>query len=148
MPYFHLPIQSGDETILAKMNRHMKISRYLALIRYIRQKIPNATISTDLIVGFPNETDEQFANTLKLYNEVQFDNAYTFIYSKRSGTPASTIVDTIPLNVKQQRLAELNNLVRKYAKKNNQKFLNQVVNVLVDGKSKTNADVYTGYSPE
>ncbi|MBR2651949.1 radical SAM protein, partial [bacterium] len=85
MPFIHLPIQSGDEDILLKMNRKMKISEYLEYISYIKNKIPNVAISTDLIVGFPNESEQAFNNTLKLYEAVQFDNAYTFIYSKRDG---------------------------------------------------------------
>jgi tRNA-2-methylthio-N6-dimethylallyladenosine synthase len=116
MPYFHLPIQSGNETILKKMNRQMKIADYIKLIDYIRQELPQASISTDLIVGFPNETDEQFEDTIKLYNKIKYDNAYTFIYSKRNGTPAATMEDSIPMNIKEQRLNRLNEIVRKYAK--------------------------------
>ncbi|MDR2847385.1 MAG: tRNA (N6-isopentenyl adenosine(37)-C2)-methylthiotransferase MiaB [Mycoplasmataceae bacterium] len=148
MPYFHLPIQSGDEKMLARMNRKMKIDDYINLVKHIRKTIPNVAISTDLIVGFPNETAAQFNNTLKLFNTIKYDNAYTFIYSKRSGTPAATMPDKISTSTKQLRLAKLNELVRKYAKINNEKFLNQVIEVLVEGRSKTDADVLTGYSPE
>jgi tRNA-2-methylthio-N6-dimethylallyladenosine synthase len=141
MPFFHLPIQSGDEKILKNMNREMKIKTYVSLINYIRKRVPNCAISTDIIVGFPNETKKQFNNTVKLYKKIKFDNAYTFIYSKRVGTPASKILDKINLNEKYLRLEKLNNLVRKYSKENNQKFLNKVLPVLVEGKSKTNKDV-------
>jgi tRNA-2-methylthio-N6-dimethylallyladenosine synthase len=116
MPYIHLPIQSGDEFILKQMNRSMKIDDYLKIINCIRTNIPNCAISTDIIVGFPNETDVQFENTIKLYEKVGFDNAYTFIYSPRSGTSAALIKDEISLATKQERLSRLNEMVRKYAK--------------------------------
>ena len=148
MPFVHLPIQSGDEEILLKMNRKMKIADYLSYIEYIRAKIPNVAISTDLIVGFPNESDEAFNNTLKLYEKVKFDNAYTFIYSKRDGTPAVNYDDSISLDVKKQRLGKLNELVKKYAKLNNEKYIGQELVVLVEGQSKTNPDYLTGYSPQ
>jgi tRNA-2-methylthio-N6-dimethylallyladenosine synthase len=148
MPYFHLPIQSGDETILAKMNRKMKINDYLKIINYIKSNIHDCAISTDLIVGFPNETNEQFENTLKLYKKIEFDNAYTFIYSKRNNTPAAKIIDKTKIATKKIRLEKLNEMVRFYAKKNNEKFLNKILDVLVDGKSRTNAKNLTGYSPQ
>jgi len=148
MPYFHLPIQSGDEQILKAMNRSMPIKTYLDKIAYLRDKIPQIAISTDLIVGFPNESDEQFENTLKLYEKIKFDNAYTFIYSKRKGTPAALIDDKISLKTKQERLAKLNSLVRFYAKLNNEKYINQTLPVLVEGNSKNNSKMLTGYSPQ
>jgi tRNA-2-methylthio-N6-dimethylallyladenosine synthase len=121
MPYIHLPIQSGDETILRHMNRAMKLQDYYDQIDYIRKNIPTCAISTDIIVGFPNETAKQFANTIKMYKHIKFDNAYTFIYSPRIGTPAALIKDKVSLVTKQKRLAELNELVREYAKMNNEK---------------------------
>jgi tRNA-2-methylthio-N6-dimethylallyladenosine synthase len=148
MPFFHLPIQSGDEKILTRMNRSMKIRKYISLVKYIRKRIPDCSISTDLIVGFPNETKRQFNNTIKLYKKIKYDNAYTFIYSKREGTPASQFIDLVPINEKHLRLEKLNELVRKYAKLNNQKFLNKTIKVLVEGRSKTNEDMWTGYSPQ
>lgn len=148
MPFIHLPVQSGDEDILLKMNRKMKIADYLAYINYIKKQIPYVSISTDLIVGFPNETDEQFNNTLNLYNNVQYDNAYTFIYSKRDGTPAAKLKDNTSLETKKARLNTLNELVKKYAKLNNEKYIGLDVEVLVEGPSKTNPDVLTGYSPQ
>jgi tRNA-2-methylthio-N6-dimethylallyladenosine synthase len=120
MPYIHLPIQSGDETILQNMNRKMKIKDYYKIIEYIRTNIPTCAISTDIIVGFPNESAMQFENTIKMYNKIQFDNAYTFIYSPRSGTSAALIKDKIDITTKEKRLAQLNELVRKFAKKNNE----------------------------
>jgi tRNA-2-methylthio-N6-dimethylallyladenosine synthase len=116
MPYFHLPIQSGNEEILKKMNRTMKIKDYEDLIKYIRKTIPQCAISTDIIVGFPNETKEQFADTIKLYKKIKYDNAYTFVYSKREGTPAALLPDNISMDEKDARLNTLNDLVRKYAK--------------------------------
>ena len=148
MPYIHLPVQSGDNEILKKMNRQMDIKDYIEKINKIRKAIPNCAISTDLIVGFPNESKEQFENTLKLYNEVQYDNAYTFVYSPREGTYAATLKDEIKLDEKNQRLNELNELVKKYAKKNNEKFLNKVVEVLVEGPSKKDSSILSGYSPQ
>lgn len=148
MPFIHLPVQSGDEEILLKMNRKMKVADYLEYINYIKKQIPYVSISTDLIVGFPNETDEQFNNTLNLYNNVQYDNAYTFIYSKRDGTPAAKLIDNTSLETKKARLNTLNELVKKYAKLNNEKYIGLDVEVLVEGPSKTNLDVLTGYSPQ
>lgn len=148
MPHIHLPIQSGDEQILKKMNRMMKIDDYLSLINYIRTNIPNCSITTDLIVGFPNETREQFEKTLDLYNKVEFDNAFTFIYSKRDGTPAANMPDTTNLEDKKTRLLELNELVKKYAKIQNEKFVGKVIDVLVEGVSKKDENVIAGYSPQ
>lgn len=148
MPFIHLPVQSGDEEILLKMNRKMKVADYLEYINYIKKQIPYVSISTDLIVGFPNETDEQFNNTLNLYNNVQYDNAYTFIYSKRDGTPAAKLIDNTSLETKKARLNTLNELVKKYAKLNNEKYIGLDVEVLVEGPSKTNPNVLTGYSPQ
>ncbi len=148
MPYFHLPIQSGSENILQKMNREMKIDDYKAKISYIKKVIPHAAISTDIIVGFPNESDSDFQATLDLYNEIKFDNAYTFIFSPREGTPAAKMDDCNNLEVKKQRLQTLNELVKKYATENNKKYVDQIIDVLVEGKSKSNQAKLTGYSPQ
>lgn len=148
MPFIHLPIQSGDEDILLKMNRKMSIDTYKSYIDYIRENIPNISISTDIIVGFPNETENQFQKTLDLYNYVKYDNAYTFIYSPRDGTPAAKMNDCITLETKKQRLEKLNDLVKKYAKENNEKYIGKVLEVLVEGPSKTNSNILTGYSPQ
>lgn len=147
MPYLHLPVQSGSEEILRKMNRVMSIEKYLQNIDYIRQNIPNVAISTDIIVGFPNETEEQFQATLDLYDKVKYDNAYTFIYSPREGTPAALMEDSVDMETKIRRLAQLNEKVKQYAKENNDKFVGQTLDVLVEGPSKTNPDILTGYSP-
>lgn len=148
MPYIHLPVQSGDEEILKLMNRQMNIEDYIGKIKKIKETLPSCAISTDLIVGFPNETDEQFENTLKLYNEIKYDNAYTFIYSPREGTYAATLKDSVEFDKKKERLEKLNSLVRKYAKENNERFLNKEVEVLVEGPSKKDKNIMFGYSPE
>lgn len=148
MPYIHLPIQSGDEEILKQMNRKMLIKDYIDLVDYLREKIPDISISTDLIVGFPNESSEAFRHTIDLYNRIKYDNAYTFIYSKREGTPAAKIIDHVTLTEKKKRLYELDELVRKYAKEANEKFVGKVLDVLVDGVSKNNTKRLTGYSPQ
>lgn len=148
MPYIHLPVQSGDERILKAMNRQMSISDYINKINKIKMEIPNCSISTDLIVGFPNETNEEFENTLKLYETIKYDNAYTFIYSPREGTYAASLKDDISLDEKKNRLDRLNEVVRKYAKENNEKFVNKIVDVLVEGPSKKDSDILFGYSPE
>lgn len=148
MPYFHLPIQSGSEEILEKMNRKTKIDQYIKNIEYIRSKFPSCAISTDIIVGFPNETDADFQATLDLYNKIKYDNAYTFIFSPREGTPAAKMQDTILFKQKQERLQQLNELVKKYASENSQKYVNKVLEVLVEGPSKSNPNKLTGYSPE
>ncbi len=148
MPHIHLPIQSGDELILKKMNRPMKIQDYLDLINYIKENIPYCSITTDLIVGFPNETREQFERTLDLYNKIQFDNAFTFIYSKRDGTIAANLPDSTSMSDKKEWLLELNELVKKYAKSQNQKFVGLTLDVLVEGPSKKDQSVMSGYSPQ
>lgn len=147
MPYLHLPIQSGSEEILKKMNRYMKIKSYYDLIDYIKQEIPNVALSTDIIVGFPNETDEDFQKTLDLVNYVKYDNIYCFIYSKREGTPAAKMPDNISYEIKKNRLDTLNDLVKKYAKQNNEKYLNTIQEVLVESKAKKGEDMYMGYTP-
>ncbi len=146
MSYIHLPVQSGSEKILKAMNRGMKIKDYLSFIKLIRDKIPNCTISTDLIVGFPNETDEDFQQTIKLYRKVKFDNAYTFIYSPRLGTPAARIKDLVVDETKQKRLTKLNELVRQYSKENNNSYIGKTLDVLVDGPSKNNPKNLCGYA--
>lgn len=148
MPHIHLPIQSGDETILQKMNRPMKIDVYLELVNYIKENIPNCSITTDLIVGFPNETREQFEKTMDLYNKVQFDNAFTFVYSKREGTIAARMDDKTDPKDKKNWLIELNELVKKYAKIQNQKFVGLTLDVLVEGPSKKDDSILSGYSPQ
>lgn len=148
MPHIHLPIQSGDELILKKMNRTMSIEDYLETIKYIRKNIPDCAITTDIIVGFPNESKEQFCKTLDLYKKVKFDNAFTFIFSKREGTVAAKMEDTIDLQEKKERLQMLNEIVKETSKEINMKYVGKIVKVLVESPSKTNSNIMSGYSPQ
>ena len=135
MPSIHLPVQSGNTDILKLMGRRYTKNDYLTLFNKLKTKIKDVSISTDIIVGFPNETEEQFQDTLDLVNECKFDLAYTFIYSKRVGTPAAQMKDNITLEEKEQRLYKLNALINKYALENNKKLENKIVPVLVESKS-------------
>jgi len=135
MPYIHLPIQSGSDNILKKMNRRYTIKEYKKLFYELKSKIKNVSITTDIIVGFPNETEEDFQKTLDIYNELKYDLAYTFIYSPREGTPASKMEDSVPLEEKEERLQRLNKIVNKYAKEANEKYLGKTVPVLLEGYS-------------
>ena len=135
MPSIHLPVQSGNTDILKLMGRRYTKNDYLTLFNKLKTKIKDVSISTDIIVGFPNETEEQFQDTLDLVNECKFDLAYTFIYSKRVGTPAAQMKDNITLEEKEQRLYKLNDLINKYALENNKKLENKIVPVLVESKS-------------
>ena len=146
MPFIHLPVQSGDSEILKIMGRRYTREQYLTLFHKIKERMPNCAISTDIIVGFPNESEEQFENTLSLVDECQFDNAFTFIYSPREGTPAAHMADNVSLEVKQHRLARLNERWNQYAKLKNDAYLGKTVRVLVDGASKKNDQIMSGYT--
>ncbi len=146
MPYIHLPIQSGSNKILKLMGRRYTKESYLELFNKIKKAIPNASITTDIIVGFPGETEQDFKATLDVVNECQFDSAFTFIFSKRTGTPASKMADNVPLETKNRRLQELNKLVNNYSNLANQKYLNKVVPVLLeDFNEKDNTKLF-GYT--
>lgn len=146
MPFIHLPVQSGDNEILRRMGRRYTIEQYRTLYDKIRAGIPGCGFSTDIIVGFPNESEEQFERTMAIVDYCQFDNAYTFIYSPREGTPAAAMADNIPLAIKQERLARLNEAVNRYSRQRNEAYRDQIVTVLVDGISKKNSQVYSGYT--
>ncbi len=148
MPALHLPVQSGNDEILKRMNRGYTIEQFKTLYDRMKEKIPGITFTTDLIVGFPSETDEQFDDTLKLADYCRFDSAFTFVYSPREGTPAAAMEDNVPLSVKKQRLETLNDLIGFWARKNNEAAVGKVLKVLCDGPSKKNAEVFTGYSEE
>lgn len=135
MPSIHLPVQSGNTNILKLMGRRYTKEEYLTLFNKLKDKIKNVSISTDIIVGFPNETKEQFEDTIDLVNKCKFDLAYTFIFSKRVGTPAEKMKDEITLEEKEQRLYRLNDLINKYALENNKKLENKIVKVLVEAPS-------------
>ena len=146
MPYVHLPIQSGSDDILSKMNRKYTIDEYKKLFDQIKSKVKNVAITTDIIVGFPNETDEDFKKTLGIVNYCKFDGAYTFIFSPREGTAAARMEDKISMEIKEKRLQELNNLVNKYSLESNQKLVGKVVEVLVNGISEKNSNKVYGYT--
>lgn len=146
MPAIHLPVQSGNNEVLKTMGRRYSREQYLALFDAIKTRIPDCTITTDIIVGFPNETEEQFEDTLSLYDYCSYDLAYTFVYSPREGTPAAKMDDNVDLKTKEQRLYRLNDMVNEKAHANNQKYLGQIVDVLVEGPSKKDPDVLTGYT--
>ncbi len=146
MPYIHLPIQSGSNTILKRMNRKYTKEEYLELFHKMKERIPNVSITTDIIVGFPGETESDFNDTLEVVKTCEYDGAYTFIFSPREGTPAAKMVDDTPLNVKEERLYKLNELVNSYSLKSNQKYLNKVVEVLVLGVSDKDSTKVYGYT--
>ncbi|QOR68636.1 tRNA (N6-isopentenyl adenosine(37)-C2)-methylthiotransferase MiaB [Cytobacillus suaedae] len=146
MEHIHLPVQSGSSEVLKLMARKYDRETYLDLVRKMKERIPNASFTTDIIVGFPNETDEQFEETMSLYREVEFDTAYTFIYSPREGTPAAKMEDNIPMEVKKERLQRLNALVNELAVQKNLALQDQIVEVLVEGESKKNPDILAGYT--
>jgi tRNA-2-methylthio-N6-dimethylallyladenosine synthase len=144
MEHIHLPVQSGSSEVLKKMARKYNREHYLELVRKIRAVLPDAVLTTDIIVGFPGETEEQFQETLSLVREVGFDNAFTFIYSPREGTPAADMEDSVPENVKRHRLHRLNDLMTELSKISNDKLLGQTVEVLVEGESKNNPEMLSG----
>ncbi len=148
MNSLHLPVQSGSDEILKKMNRGYTSSRYFDLYDEIKAKIPQMTFTTDIIVGFPQETEEQFEDTLKLADYCKFDAAFTFIYSPREGTPAAAMPDDIPAEVKKERLERLNERIGMYARQKNEEYVGKTVEVLCDGLSKKNDHVYAGYSAD
>lgn len=146
MPYIHLPLQSGSSNILRLMGRRYTKEEYLKLFNEIKEKIPNVSITTDIIIGFPNETEEDFLETLDVVNTCKFDGAFTFIYSPREGTPASKIKDNVTKEEKESRLARLNKLVNEYSLFNNKKLEGKRVPVLVLGISEKDKNKIYGYT--
>ncbi|MCA1294140.1 tRNA (N6-isopentenyl adenosine(37)-C2)-methylthiotransferase MiaB [Paenibacillus sp. alder61] len=142
--HIHLPVQSGSSEVLKKMSRKYTREQYLELVRKIKAAIPNVVLTTDIIVGFPGETEEQFQETLSLVREVRYDSAFTFIYSPREGTPAAVMEDNVPMEVKKERLQRLNEVINEHSRLSNDTMLGQVVEVLVEGESKNNAKVLAG----
>ena len=141
--HFHLPMQSGSDKILKAMNRHYDTARYLDIVRYMREKMPDITITSDIIVGFPGETEEDFEGTLNMLREVRFDMLYSFIYSPRKGTPAAEM-EQLPKEVKSARFERLLALQNEIAKEKNQPLVGIPMRVLCDGVSKTNTALYSG----
>ncbi len=145
MPYIHLPLQSGSNNILKLMGRRYTKESYLELVHKMKEKIPNLSLTTDIIVGFPGETEEDFNETLKVVDECEYDSAFTFIFSPRVGTPAALMKDNVSLEEKNKRLHILNEKVNEYALKNNQKYLNKTVKVLLENVSEKE-DHLMGYT--
>ena len=140
----HLPLQSGSTKILDAMSRGYTKEEFIALAKKIKERIPDIGLSTDIIVGFPGETDEDFQDTLDVVNEVGFENAYMFSYSKRTGTPAATMEDQVDEDVKTERLQQLIQLQNSRTKKESTRYLNETVKVLVDGPSRKNKEMLSG----
>ena len=140
----HLPLQSGSTKILNAMNRGYTKEEFITLAKKIKEKIPDIGLTTDIIVGFPGETDEDFQDTMDVVNEVGFENAFMFMYSKRSGTPAATMEEQVEEQVKSERLQQLMRLQNYKAKEESQKYLGKTVKVLVEGPSRKNPEMLTG----
>ncbi len=135
--HFHLPVQSGSDRMLKAMNRHYDKEQYLALVDYMREKMPDIAITTDIIVGFPSETEEDFADTLEIMKRVKYDMIFSFIYSPRTGTPAAKM-EQLPENVKTERMSRLLALQNELLAEKNEAYVGKTMRVLVEGTSKTN----------
>ncbi len=146
MKCIHLPVQSGNDEILRLMGRRYTREDYLSLVKKIRERMPECAITTDIIVGFPNETEEQFLDTLSLCKEVGYDAAFTFIYSPRKGTPAARIEDNVSPKDKHDRFNRLVKVVEEGVSSHSQKMVGKTYMVLVDGPSKKDSDVLSGYA--
>ncbi len=140
----HLPVQSGSDTILKRMNRHYSVEQYKDLLQYCREKIDGVTITTDIIVGFPGETEEDFQQTLQLLKDVRYDMAFTFIYSKRSGTPAAEFEEQVPEEVKRVRLQALMDVQNEISLELNQAMEGKVYDIIVEGPSRTDENMWFG----
>lgn len=146
--FFHLPVQSGNDNILKRMNRRYTADDYMELVRKLREARPDISLTTDIIVGFPGETEEEFEDTLKLVEAVNFDSAFTFMYSKRKGTPAAEYDDQIPEEIKHDRFDRLVETVNRCAADRNARFVGQITPVLVEGVSKSDEGCVTGRNPQ
>lgn len=146
MPFFHLPVQSGSNPVLKKMNRHYTKESYLKVLNELKSTVPGIAVTTDIIVGFPTETEADFLETLDLVEKAEFEGAFTFVFSKREGTPAASFEDDTPEEIKKQRLYILNERVNQGYLKGNERFVGKIVKVLVDGVSKYDDEVLAGYT--
>ncbi len=146
--HLHLPVQSGSDDVLARMNRRYTVEQYLEKVRYIRSRDPEFSLTTDLIVGFPDETAEDFEGTLAVMREVRYDNVYSFIYSKRTGTKAAVMPDATSDAEKSERMQRLLALQREISVENNRRFLGRTIRVLADGQSRKRPELLTGRSSE
>ncbi len=147
MPHIHLPVQSGSNVILKRMNRKYTKESFLELVENIKTHIPDVSLTTDIIVGFPGESEADFVETLDLVERVDFEGAFTFVFSAREGTPAARYEDTTAFETKKDRLNRLNKVINTGYKKGNQRFEGKTVPVLVDGSSKKHDDILAGYTP-
>jgi tRNA-2-methylthio-N6-dimethylallyladenosine synthase len=146
MPYIHLPLQSGSDRILKLMNRKYTSEEYLKLYNQIRSKVKDSSITTDIIVGFPGETEEDFQCTLDLVNKCKFDGAFTFAFSPRENTPAARMEQTVSEEEKMDRLHRLNEVINKYSNAANKKLMDKTVKCLVIGESEKDNTKVCGYT--
>ena len=146
--FIHLPVQSGNDEILRIMGRRYNREQYLSLVKEMREKIPNLSLSTDIIVGFPNETEEQFMDTVSLVDIVKYEAAFTFIYSPRKGTPAAKMKDDVPYEEKSRRFQILVKHLEKHIEEHSKQMVGKVFDVLVDGPSKNDPNMLSGYTEE
>ena len=146
--YIHLPVQAGSSEVLKRMNRRYTREKYLELVRKLREAVPDIAISTDIIVGFPGETEEDFAQTLELAEEVRYDSAFTFLYSPRPGTPAAEYEDQIPEHVKHERFNRLVETMNRISAEKNAAYVGRVCRVLVDGPDKKASGMLNGRTEE
>ena len=142
--HIHLPVQSGSSSVLKRMNRRYDREKYIDIINKLKLACPDIAITTDIIVGFPGETEEEFEDTLSLVEYVKYDSAFTFIYSPREGTPAAGFSDQIPYDIKHERFERLNEVVNKYSLEKNERLSDKTVKVLIDGSSRKGDESYSG----
>ena len=142
--YIHLPVQAGSSKVLKEMNRHYTREDYLEIVRKLREVDPDIAISTDIIVGFPGETEEEFEETLTLCEEVRYDSAFTFLYSVRKGTPAEKFENQIPEEIKHERFNRLVDVINRISAEKNAEYVGRIEKVLVDRPSKNNSKTYGG----
>lgn len=146
--HLHLPVQSGSDDVLRRMNRRYTVEQYLEKVQYIRSRDAEFSLTTDLIVGFPDETAEDFEGTLAVMRKVRYDNVYSFIYSKRTGTKAAKMPDAVSDAEKSERMQRLLALQREISVENNRRFLGRTIRVLADGQSRKRPELLTGRSSE
>ena len=142
--HMHLPLQSGSSRVLQIMNRHYDKERYLELVDKLKAAIPDIALTTDIIVGFPGETEEEFEETLSLANEVEYDSAFTFLYSVREGTPAAKREDQVPEDDKHARFNRLVDAINQTSARKNAEYVGRIERVLVDGASRSKEGTYEG----
>jgi len=147
MPHVHLPLQSGSDRLLKQMHRGYTAAKYLKLVEYIRSVRPDIAVTTDVIVGFPGETEEDYAQTRALVEQVGFDNAFIFRYSPRKDTPAATMGGQVSEEVKELRNKDLLAIIDDLAKTKSEELVGTLVQVLCEGPSKTNPDTLSGRTP-